>query len=346
MLPGFDDEEAPACEELRSRLELGWGSRRAERAPVDKLWGWQRSVLANRCVRAIEQDSPAVATDVALRLLAQLGPDGSAAVPRLCELLESPPRYGISSVCGALASIGPASAPALPQLRETIAAYSTDWRTSSSTQSALDVVARIGPEAAEALPEIRSILDAATPRQDYNDPRPHALRAAAALGPAAASAMPRILLLTTEAPHPVRLAALDAVAAIDPGQPGVRPSVLACLESPEIGLRDAAARVAGADKALLDAAVVQAGEWLAEAQTRDDGLRCCISLGRSAAPLRPVLVELALSDDAVTRWLCAAALAPHTADPAVGRALQALAIDGDLRVRAAAAAALRSGDQP
>ena len=346
MLPGFDDEQGPACAELRARLDP-WSmtmSARAGGMPADRLWGWQRSLLADRCTRALSPDAPPVARDLALRMLPQVGETGAPAVPRLCEMLDNPPRSGVSDICEALAAIGPASAPAIPKLRLIVASYSpggSGWNSSFDQQCALDALAGIGPAAADALPEIRAVLETGPARSSYDDARPHALAAARSIGPAAAPAMPAIIQLIAESAQTVRIAALDAASAIDPGAPALVPHVLACLGVRDVLIRDAAARVAAADEGLLAAALELTRDWIADPATRDDALRACIALDKHAAPLRDEVLEFAQDQDPVTRWLCAGALSPHAADPVCRRALEALAKDQDPRVAPTAAAALR-----
>jgi len=86
----------------------------------------------------------------ALRVLTQLGPKASGAVPHLIELMSDPDPHFLADVHFALASIGPASAPATEKLVEAISSDNQAVR-----ESALYALRQIGPAASAAVPALR-----------------------------------------------------------------------------------------------------------------------------------------------------------------------------------------------
>lgn len=143
----------------------------------------------------------------AVGAVANFGPAGAEAVPRLIELLRHPDSKVRWNAARTLGKIGE---PALPAVPELVAVMGTD-PDALAREHCAESLGQIGPKAVSAIPALVKALADPEPKV-----RRDAVRSLGQFGPAAKAALPDVKARTKDENERVREAAAKAVRQIDP----------------------------------------------------------------------------------------------------------------------------------
>jgi HEAT repeat protein len=281
---------------------------------------------------------------MAAKMLGEIGPDASAAVPRLIQLLRSGDSDAREMAAQALGNMGPAAAQAVPDLARLLGDPKPSVR-----RRAAHALAHLGPEAGSAAKPLARLI--ADPNDRVRNSTSYAFQELAYAGRAA---VPTLLKLLDADEADVRSRAASALGHIGPFAEAARSRLEALAEDPQehaqirqrargalhaLSLRAAVTKHRGRGGVLLPLVVERLDSE--DPEVRREVLSFVGYLGSAAVELAPRIAELSQDPDPEIRLAAVYVLGSIGAsDPASVHAVERHLGDSDLKLRRAAAATL------
>jgi HEAT repeat protein len=181
----------------------------------------RKAAPAAKKLTELLNDSVALIQYAALEALAAIGPAAKDSVIEIAKKIESEDVSLAREATRTLKAFGPAAAAAVPALAKAL-----DANDASLSTEAAEALAAIGPEANGAVDAIAKHLADSNSRREE---RIALLQAAAAIGPPAKEALPAITKLLGEREASVRVAAIETLSKVGPGNADVMKSLAAPL---------------------------------------------------------------------------------------------------------------------